>query len=161
MVPVNTPEASWFVFISGAMAICAMILPGISGSFILLILNKYAYIFNAIGYLKFSILIPFGLGAATGLILFSRVLSFILKLYYQATIMVITGILLASLWVIWPFQERQYEIINGKEYLIRAKPFLPDELSYNLYVSVSLALAGLAIVVLLDRFAKTRKRFGG
>ncbi len=56
LVPTQTPETSWFVFISGALAICAMILPGISGSFILLILNKYAYIFNAIGYFKFSIL---------------------------------------------------------------------------------------------------------
>lgn len=161
LVPVQTPESSWFVFLSGALAICAMILPGISGSFILLILNKYSYIFNAIGYFKFSILVPFGLGAVTGLLLFSRLLSFILKTYYQVTIMVITGILLASLRVIWPYQERYYEAINGKQYLVHSEPFLPTELSYNLYMSVILAVTGLTVVVLLERFAKDKKRIGG
>lgn len=161
LVPVQTPEASWFVFLSGALAICAMILPGISGSFILLILNKYSYIFNAIGYFKFSILVPFGLGAITGLLLFSRILSFILKTYYQATIMLITGILLASLRVIWPYQQRYYEVINGNQYLVHSEPFLPTGLSYNLYVSIILAATGLTVVVLLEHLAKNKKSIGG
>ena len=83
MVPVETPDASWFIFLSGAVAISAMILPGISGSFILLMLKKYAYIFNAIGYFNFAVIIPFTLGMIMGLVLFSRVLSWLLKKWYQ------------------------------------------------------------------------------
>ena len=113
MVPVQTPDASWFIFIAGALSICAMMLPGISGSFILLILNKYAYIFSAIGYLKLSVLLPFAGGALAGLVFFSRLLSYILERYYRVTVVFITGLLLASLTVIWPFQERVYETVGG------------------------------------------------
>ena len=59
MVPMETPNASWFIFLSGAIAISAMILPGISGSFILLMMKKYAYIFNAIGQFNFAVIFPF------------------------------------------------------------------------------------------------------
>ena len=110
MVPFETPEASWFVFVAGALAISAMILPGISGSFILLLLQKYAYIFDAIGRFDFSIIIPFGLGCATGLLLFSRILAWLLRQFYRATLVTIIGILVASLWRIWPFQDRQYVV---------------------------------------------------
>jgi putative membrane protein len=161
LVPVQTPDTSWFIFFSGALAICAMILPGISGSFILLILNKYTYVFNAIGYFKLSILIPFGLGAVTGLLLFSRFLSMLLKKYYQSTIMFITGILLASLWVIWPFQERNYEVIHGKQYLIHSVPVIPSDITNSLIISTLLALFGAILVIIINRFAKSDVRIGG
>lgn len=146
LVPTQTPETAWFVFLSGALAICAMILPGISGSFILLILNKYAYIFNAIGYFKFSILLPFALGAVTGLLLFSRVLSFLLRKYYRATILVISGLLVASLYVIWPFQERVYEVVREKPRLISSTPMMPTEFSDTVMVSLTLLISGLVFV---------------
>lgn len=152
LVPRQTPETSWFVFIAGALAICAMILPGISGSFILLILNKYAYIFNAIGYFKFSILIPFGLGAITGLLLFSRVLSYLLSIYYQKTILFIGGLLIASLYVIWPFQERIYAVVREKQRLIATTPIMPDELSQAVVVSITLFISGLLFVITIHRF---------
>ena len=161
LVPVQTPDTSWFIFLSGTLAICAMILPGISGSFILLILNKYTYVFNAIGYFKLSILIPFGLGAVTGLLLFSRFLSMLLKKYYQSTIMFITGILLASLWVIWPFQERDYEVIRGKQYLIYSAPVLPSDITSSLIFPTLLALSREVFVILINRFAKSKVRLGG
>jgi len=75
LVPVNTPDSAWFIFLSGMLAISAMLLPGISGSFILLILRKYDTILNAIGHFQFTILIPFCLGVLTGLIVFSRVIG--------------------------------------------------------------------------------------
>ena len=65
-VPVETPDDSWFIALSGAVAICALIVPGISGSFILLILKKYAYVLDAIGHFRFEVIIPFALGAAVG-----------------------------------------------------------------------------------------------
>ncbi len=161
MVPVQTPETSWFIFFCGALAICAMMLPGISGSFILLILKKYAYIFSAIGNFQFSVLIPFALGAATGLILFSRVLSYLLKVFHQATILIITGMLLASLWVIWPFQQRDYEILHGKKYLIHSTPYLPESMSAELLLPAGLAILGLFMVLGINKLAKDKVLIGG
>ncbi len=157
MVPTNTPDDSWFIFVCGAMAICAMILPGISGSFILLMLKKYAYILNAIGHFQFSVIIPFALGAALGLMLFSRLLSYLLNRFYKGTLLFIVGILAASLWEIWPFQDRVYESLGGKEYLIGSTPFIPDQLSEMVLQSFIFALAGFFVVLLIDFLAKRMK----
>ena len=153
LVPVSTPDASWFIFLCGAIAISAMILPGISGSFILLMMKKYAYIFNAIGHFDFSIIIPFALGILTGVILFSRVLSYLLKTFYQQTILFISGLLIASLYVIWPFQERVYETVRNKERLISSVPFLPETFGSQVLYSVIMMLIGFAFVIILDRFS--------
>ena len=158
LVPVHTPETGWFVFISGALAICAMILPGISGSFILLILNKYAYVFDAIAYFKFSILLPFGLGAVCGLLLFSRALSYLLNKYYRATVLFISGLLLASLYVIWPFQERVYEIVRDKPRLIASSPLWPADISQPVIISLVLLICGIAIVLALSQLS-SKKQF--
>ncbi len=157
LVPTETPETSWFVFLAGAIAICAAILPGISGSFILLILNKYAYILNAIGYFKFSILIPFGLGLITGLLLFSRVLSHLLNKYYQRTILFISGLLLASLYVIWPFQERIYTLVREKPRLIASTPIMPSELSQAVVVSLALFTIGLVFVLTINHWNQKKQ----
>ena len=154
LVPVETPETTWFVFISGALAISAMILPGISGSFILLILKKYDYIFSAVGHLDFAILVPFVLGIITGIMLFARFLSWLLARFYQETILVINGLLLASLWVIWPYQERTYVEVAGKSRLIGTSPFIPHTFTGNTLVIILIALAGLALVLVIDRYAK-------
>ena len=158
LVPTQTPETAWFVFVSGALSICAMILPGISGSFILLILNKYAYIFNAIGYFKLSILVPFALGAATGLLLFSRVLSFLLTRYYAATILFISGLLLASLYVIWPFQERVYEVVRGKNRLVSSTPIWPGDATESVIYSMALLVVGVLIVITLTRISQKKNQ---
>ncbi len=153
MVPASTPDDSWFIFLCGAIAISAMILPGISGSFILLMMKKYAYIFNAIGYFDFAIIIPFVLGIITGVILFSRLLSFVLKRYYRQTILFISGLLVASLYVIWPFQIRSYEVIREKERLISSVPYFPDLINSQVLYSVLMIVFGLALVIILDRMS--------
>jgi putative membrane protein len=116
LVPADTPENFWFVFLSGAVSICAMILPGISGSYILLILRKYDYILTQVGLVGSAEtatallnLLPFAMGAIIGLALFARLLSWLLKHYYATTLMILIGFLIGSLYVIWPFQEREYD----------------------------------------------------
>ena len=158
LVPVQTPDAGWFIFIAGILAICAMLLPGISGSFILLILNKYTYVFNAIGYLEFRVIIPFFLGAATGLVAFSRVLSWLLNRYYQKTVQVILGLLASSLWVIWPFQERIYESVGDKGRLVASTPYLPAQTSPAVVTAVLLMIAGIAVVFMIEHMAKQREK---
>jgi len=150
MVPMETPDASWFIFLSGAVAISAMILPGISGSFILLMLKKYAYIFNAIGHFNFAVIIPFTLGMIMGLVLFSRVLSWLLKNWYQETLSTIIGLLVASLWVIWPFQERIYEMVRGKERLIETQPYFPQQITADVNMAAGMIILGLLLVLVIN-----------
>lgn len=156
LVPVNTPDSWWFITFSGALAISAMILPGISGSFILLILQKYAYIFDAIGRFDFSVIIPFAAGCAVGLMAFSRILNWLLTRYHQATLTFIIGLLVASLWRIWPFQERVFISVRGKERLIESNPVFPVAVDGSLLVSALLMLAGLATVLIISAVARRR-----
>ncbi len=151
LVPVQTPEAGWFIFIAGTLAICAMMLPGISGSFVLLILNKYAYIFDAVGYFKLSVLLPFAAGTVVGLVFFSRLLSYILEHYYRLTVFFITGLLVASLSVIWPFRERINETVGGSPGMIDANPVFPPELSQSVLISLALVITGFIIVLGLNQ----------
>lgn len=157
LVPVETPDASWFIFLSGMIAISAMILPGISGSFLLLLLKKYSTILAAVGALNLSVLIPFLLGVVTGLASFSRLLGYLLKHFYQRTLLVIKGILLASLWVLWPYQTRLYETVAGKQKFIGNTPELPAWNTESLPFVVVLMLAGLAIVLLIHYMASKKR----
>lgn len=154
LVPSSTPDDSWFIFICGIVSISAMLLPGVSGSFILLMMKKYAYILNAIGHIEFSIITPFIFGVITGLIVFSRLISYILEYFYQQTILFMTGLLIASLYVIWPFQNRFYEIIQNKEIMISSRPQIPELLSEQVFYSITMMIFGLLIVIILSRFSR-------
>jgi putative membrane protein len=131
-----------------------MLLPGISGSFILLLLNKYSYIFSAIGYFRLSVIIPFAAGMLTGMVIFSRVLSWVLSHYYRQTTLVISGILIASLWLLWPFQSREYVVIDNKPKLISSSPVIPDEFGIFFMLTMALILAGFITIIIMDIVVK-------
>lgn len=135
LVPTDTSESFLFVFLSGAIAITAMILPGISGSYLLLILRKYDYILSQLGAIGGSEtseallnLLPFALGAIAGLMIFSRVLSWLLKNYNTVTIAVLIGFLIGSLYVIWPFQEREYQKVVKETEQVNVNSEVVDDL---------------------------------
>lgn len=113
-VPLETPTAWWFIFITGMVAICAMILPGISGSFILVLLAKYEFILTALKDFNVSIIILFSSGAALGLISFSHLLNYLLKQHHNATIAMLTGIMLGSLNKVWPWKHVLETYTNHK-----------------------------------------------
>ncbi len=154
LTPSSTPDDNWFIFICGIVAISAMLLPGVSGSFVLLMMKKYAYILNAIGHIELYIIAPFIFGVITGLIVFSRLISYILKYFYQQTILFMTGLLIASLYVIWPFQNRFYEIIQNKEIMTSSRPQIPELLSEQVFYSITMMIFGLLIVIILSRFSR-------
>lgn len=115
LVPTETPENTFFIFFSGSIAISAMVLPGISGSFILLILRKYDTVLGSFGKLGGSetvdalmVLVPFGFGILFGLAVFARLLSWLLKRYYTPTLCILIGFMAGSLYIIWPFQEQVF-----------------------------------------------------
>lgn len=125
--PTTTPDALWFIFLSGAIAICAMILPGISGSFILLILGKYQYIMGAISGLtsgqavgeSIVVLGVFAVGAVCGILAFSRFLHWLLGRFHKETLITLAGFIIGSLVKVWPW--------NDKEAIVRAQ--FPDAAS--------------------------------
>lgn len=118
--PTQTPDALWFIFLSGAIAICAMILPGISGSFILLILGKYKYIMGAITGLttgaavgeSLVILCVFAVGAVCGILAFSRLLHWLLARFNKETLMVLAGFIIGSLVKVWPWSNMETIVIS-------------------------------------------------
>lgn len=109
--PTQTPDALWFIFLSGAIAICAMILPGISGSFILLILGKYQFIMGCISDLvagvdfgrNLLILGVFMVGAVVGILGFSKFLHWLLARWHRTTLIVLAGFIIGSLVKVWPW----------------------------------------------------------
>ena len=103
--PAETPNDWWFVMLSGAIAICAMILPGISGAFILLLLGKYQYIMHAVGELNIPVILIFVVGAVAGIISFSHLLSWLLKHWHDLTVAVLMGFMVGSLNKVWPWKE--------------------------------------------------------
>lgn len=153
LTPASTPNSSWFIFICGMMAISAMILPGISGSFILLMMKKYEYILTSISFFDLSVIIPFGCGMVIGIVLFSRLLSYLLSLFYNCVVLFIIGSLLASLFVIWPFQNRVYEVILGKERLISSTPYFPDTIGFESLWVFAMMIIGLMFVLCVNQFS--------
>ncbi|WP_232522415.1 DUF368 domain-containing protein [Marinimicrobium alkaliphilum] len=103
--PAQLPGEWWMVFIAGMIAICAMILPGISGSFLLLMMGMYPVFLAALSSFDVAILASFFGGCVVGLLAFSHLLSWLLHHYHARTLALLTGILLGSLTIIWPWKQ--------------------------------------------------------
>ena len=103
--PTSTPDDMWFIFICGAIAICTMILPGISGSFILVILGKYDYIMSAVSSMDIPVLIVFALGCAIGILAFAKFLHWLLGKWERQTMLVLVGFVIGSLIKVWPWND--------------------------------------------------------
>ncbi len=158
--PGFTPEAYWFIFMSGAIAICAMILPGISGSFILVLLAKYEFIMLSLKELRLDVIAVFGLGCVTGILAFSHVLNFMLKRFHNVTVALLTGFMVGSLNKVWPWKEtiETYTDRHGEVKPLVQENVLPGNYEaitgqepYLLY-GVVLAIFGFLLVYLIDRF---------
>ena len=156
--PMENPNALWFVFLSGAIAICAMILPGISGSFILLLLGSYEMVLGAIKDVKLSIIAVFAVGCVTGLLSFSKLLNWMFKKYHDLTIAILTGFLVGSLNKIWPWKKTISTRVNSHGETV---PFIQENISPSNYTgenqlvfALLMAVIGLVLIIGLEKFAK-------
>lgn len=104
--PTQTTDAKWFIMVCGAIAICTMILPGISGSFILVLLGKYEYVMGAISELNWPVLIMFGIGCVLGIAAFSKFLHWLIAHYERPTLITLIGFTLGSLVKVWPWSDK-------------------------------------------------------
>ena len=146
LTPAQTPESTLFLMLSGALAVCALILPGISGAFILVLLGKYTFVLGALTSLNIPVILAVGFGAVIGLVSFTQVLGWLFRRYPNLTIAVLTGFMLGSLRKVWPFKEgTTLELAEGL-----GTNTLPP-LSVELVFALLLAALGFGLVYLLDR----------
>jgi len=140
--PAQGPDTLWYIFICGAIAICAMILPGISGSFILLLMGAYHTVLTAVSELNFKLIITFMLGAVVGLFSFSRLVKYLLDKHRAIAISLLTGFLAGSLNKVWPWKTNILTRTNSKGNVVAYldENVLPQNYSQ---VSESDALLGL------------------
>lgn len=156
LAPGTTPNDLWFLFVSGAVAICAMILPGISGSFILVLMGKYQYILEAVNQRDFLILFIVAAGACVGIAAFSRLLGWLLRTYHDLMVAFLTGLMLGSLRKVWPWKETVESIMDshGNWVPLVQVNTLPDQLNEEVFAALGLMAAGFLVVLILDRMAR-------
>ncbi len=157
LIPLHTPEEPWFIFFCGFVAICAMILPGLSGSFILLILGKYAFITAALRnpfmLENIQIIFIFITGCLAGILGFSKIISYGLLRWHDFTIAFLTGLMIGALRKVWPWKVAlESQIIRGKEYVIREENVWPL-LDGNLAIALLLMSSGFVMVLILEKFS--------
>ena len=162
LIPVSTPEGLWFIAFCGFISICAMILPGISGSFLLLILGKYEYITGAIKNPfagdNILILLTFVIGAASGLLSFSKILNWLLNKYHAMTMAFLTGVLIGSMRKVWPWKEvLESKIVRGKVKILREANVFPDQLNSEFYFALLLMVVGFVAILAMDFMASRKK----
>jgi putative membrane protein len=141
------------LFFSGMVAIMAMILPGISGSFILLILGQYDNVLNAVTDLEIVNILAIGFGAVIGLALFARILSWLLNNYHQTVVALLVGFMIGSLYKIWPWKEVEETDFDrhGHEFATKEANLTP-EINTELLIALGLMVVGFVIVTALDHW---------
>ena len=148
--PTQTTNDLWFIFVCGAVAICTMILPGVSGSFVLLIFGKYDYIMNAISDFDLPILLVFGAGCLVGILAFAKLLHWLLGRWEKQTLLVLLGFVLGSLIRVWPWSDKL--AIADAQLLRTGAPAL--ELDLQIPGAIICCVVGIALVVGLELLSK-------
>ncbi|KID54674.1 membrane protein [Pseudoalteromonas luteoviolacea] len=159
--PAEAQAQPWFYFIAGSIAICAMILPGISGSFILLLLGMYGHVLTALNDRDVFLIGLFLLGCICGLMVFSRFLSWLLARYEQVTFALLAGFLVGSLNMLWPWKKVVSTYVNssGIEKPLMQKNISPMEFTQltgqdaQLAICIALAIFGLVLILALDKLS--------
>jgi putative membrane protein len=150
VTPRTTPDGPWVLAGAGALAVSALLLPGVSGAFVLVLLGKYDTVLAALSRLDPAVIAPFAAGMAVGLVTFSRLLAAALRTYPTAVLGLLAGVLVGALRKVWPWQ-----VADGPTRVATLPPGAAD-----LAVALALALAAAALVVLLERAGASRTRLG-
>lgn len=150
--PTRTPDDIWFIFLCGAVSICAMILPGISGSFILLVMGKYHYIMQAITDLNWPVIIVFGVGCVVGILAFAKLLHWLLARWERQTMLVLLGFVFGSLVRVWPWYDG--EAVEAAQ-VLRTGSVSPLDL--QIPGAVAFCALGVAVVLLFELLGSRKK----
>lgn len=155
--PAQPNDSFVYLILCGVVAVCSMILPGLSGSYVLLLMGNYLLVLKAISALEIKILAPIAIGCVLGLVVLSRLLAFLFSKFKDVTIAILSGFVAGSLLIIWPWKIALTEIFNGKEkaigYIWRL-PELNSELAYSLFFII----AGFLMVFWMERKSSTSEK---
>ena len=169
--PTTTPDSLWLIFICGAIAVCTMILPGISGSFILVILGKYDFIMQSVNELNIPVLVVFGLGCVIGILGFSKFLHWLLKRFERPTMLVLVGFVLGALVKVWPWNDMskvaQAQLLRGgmdaeaakagADLLLSSGGNMGQVIDLQVSGAIIWAIAGLVLVAGLEYLSTLHK----
>ncbi len=164
--PASRNESTLYLFLCGVVAMASMLLPGLSGSFVLILMGNYQLIFlEAVPDLNLRILIPVVLGSVAGFIILSRIISFLINRFRDGTIGVLTGFIMGSLLIIWPWKNPEYLIdVTGDIVMRKGKMviegytwYLPDMANIETWISAAYIVLGIALVIVIELFAKRNK----
>ena len=149
-----TPAAAnnhWlYVILCGMVAMSSMILPGLSGSYILLLMGNYVLMLQSISHFHFKFLIPFALGCLLGLVIFSRLLSYLFDHFKEVTISLLTGFVAGSLLIIWPWKTTNYITIEARQKAVGYDWYFPN-FDADLLIGTVLMLLGFVVVSGIER----------
>ncbi|MBN2614464.1 MAG: DUF368 domain-containing protein [Bacteroidales bacterium] len=160
--PAGENSSSLYLFLCGVISICSMILPGLSGSFVLILMGNYQLVaIHAINNQDIAVLAPFALGAVVGLIAFSHLLSWVFKKFKNQTIAMLTGFILGSMTVLWPWKTAEYLIgpngepiiRHGRKVVSRYASVIPDQLDQQFWWALVIMVLGIASIVLVEKLA--------
>jgi putative membrane protein len=157
--PTGNTSGLPFLFLSGALAICAMILPGISGAFILVLLGSYKTVLDAVHQREFLVIMTVGMGALFGLLSFSRLLKWMFSRYHNLTLALLTGFILGSLRKIWPWKAVLESRTYGEKIIaVREENIWPW--NYNgdpqILYAIVLAIVGFSLIFMLEKLASKK-----
>ncbi len=165
--PATENRHIYYLILCGVVAICSMILPGLSGSFVLILMGNYELIFiYAVNELDMRILIPVGAGAVVGLLAFSHILSWIFKQYRDQTISFLTGFILGSLSILWPWKNEVYQTnqlgeiflkSGGDPIIIGYEKYLPRQFDNEVIISILLMITGIITIWVIERYAEVKE----
>lgn len=160
-ISVTTPATEnsswWYLFICGIVAICSMILPGLSGSFVLILMGNYQLVMiQAVNTMDLDILLPVGVGAVIGLVAFSHFLSWLLKRFPDSTIALLTGFILGSLGILWPWKSQITELFGEKEKVVGYQWHWP-QMDSTFYWAVFFFVLGIITIYLTEYFANKKQ----
>ena len=150
MTPLEANDHWAYVVLCGVVAISSMILPGLSGSYVLLLMGNYVLMLQSISHLDFKFLIPFVLGCLLGLITFSRILNYFFDHFQDATISLLTGFVVGSLLIIWPWKRTYYINIETREKAVGYDWYFPS-FDSEMIIGVGLMLLGFIVVSGIER----------
>jgi len=160
--PATQNDSFFYLILCGVIAICSMILPGLSGSFILILLGNYELVMiDAVNNLDLKIILPVMIGAVGGLIAFSHILSWIYKKYKDQTISILTGFILGSLGILWPWKNEIYRLDeagnlmlkDGEKIVQSYSKYIPESFNTEVIIALALMIIGIITISLIEKLA--------
>jgi putative membrane protein len=158
--PATQNESFLYLIICGIVAICSMILPGLSGSFVLILLGNYELVMiQAVSNVDLKILFPVAIGAGGGLIIFSHLLSWVYKKFKNETISILTGFILGSLAILWPWKNEIYRyddagnlvIKKGEKVIQGYDRFIPDTFTTEVWLAIIWMIIGIVSIWIIEK----------